>query len=54
MVEAQQLDMGTSTDFLNHKPIILKADAAGVMARRIMQQKIRAETGEADMMAAAE
>lgn len=45
MVEAQQRDMGESTDFLNHKPIILKADAAGVMARRIMQQKIRAEAG---------
>lgn len=43
MVEAQQRDMGESTDFLDHKPIILKADAAGVMARRIMQQKIRAE-----------
>ncbi len=50
MVEAQQRDMGLSTDFLDHKPIILQADAAGVMARRIMQQKIRAEavaaTGE--------
>lgn len=43
MVEAQQRDMGDSTDFLDHKPIILKADAAGVLARRIMQQKIRAE-----------
>ena len=43
MVEAQQRDMGLSTDFLDHKPIILKADAAGVLARRIMQQKIRAE-----------
>jgi vanillate O-demethylase monooxygenase subunit len=43
MVEAQQRDMGESTDFLDHKPIILKADAAGVLARRIMQQKIRAE-----------
>ena len=43
MVEAQQRDMGESTDFLDHKPIILTADAAGVLARRIMQQKIRAE-----------
>ena len=43
MIEAQQRDMGDSTDFLNHKPIILKADAAGVMARRIMAQKIKAE-----------
>lgn len=43
MVEAQQRDMGDSTDFLEHKPIILKADAAGVLARRIMKQKLRAE-----------
>ncbi|MEY2926484.1 MAG: hypothetical protein RL367_961 [Pseudomonadota bacterium] len=54
MVEAQQRDMGSSTDFLNHRPIILKADAAGVMARRIMQQKIRAEAGEAELAIAAE
>lgn len=43
MIEAQQRDMGVSTDFLDHKPLILKADAAGVLARRIMQQKLRAE-----------
>lgn len=43
MVEAQQRDMGDSTDFLDHKPIILQADAAGVLARRIMKQKIHAE-----------
>ena len=43
MIEAQQRDMGGSTDFLDHKPIILKADAAGVMARRIMKKKLRAE-----------
>lgn len=43
MIEAQQADMGDSTDFLEHHPIILKADAAGVMARRLMKQKIRAE-----------
>ena len=54
MIEAQQRDMGTSTDFLNHKPIILKADAAGMMARRIMQQKIRAEAGGAAVQDAAE
>ncbi|MDT0509784.1 aromatic ring-hydroxylating dioxygenase subunit alpha [Novosphingobium sp. MMS21-SN21R] len=54
MIEAQQRDMGESTDFLNHKPIILKADAAGVMARRIMQQKIRAEAGETILQDAAE
>jgi len=43
MVEAQQREMGESTDFLEHKPIILKADAAGVLARRILQQRIRGE-----------
>ena len=48
MVEAQQADMGESTDFLDHKPIILKADAAGILARRIMKQKLRAEAGLAD------
>ena len=54
MVEAQQADMGDSTDFLDHKPIILKADAAGVLARRIMKQKIRAEMGETEALEAAE
>ena len=54
MIEAQQRDMGQSTDFLKHNPIILKADAAGVMARRIMQQKIKAEAGGADLAIAAE
>ena len=53
MIEAQQRDMGNSTDFLKHNPIILKADAAGVMARRIMQQKIKAEA-EGDLQVAAE
>jgi phenylpropionate dioxygenase-like ring-hydroxylating dioxygenase large terminal subunit len=56
MIEAQQRDMGDSTDFLEHKPIILQADAAGVMARRIMKQKIRAEVSgvSAPMVEAAE
>lgn len=56
MIEAQQRDMGTSTDFLVHKPIILKADAAGVLARRIMKQKMRAEQADegADIREAAE
>ena len=54
MVEAQQRDMGESTDFFGHKPIILKADAAGVLARRIMAQKIRAEAGLAEVAEAAE
>jgi len=48
MIEAQQADMGDSTEFLDHKPIILKADSAGLMARRIMKQKMRAEMGGAD------
>ena len=51
MIEAQQRDMGASTDFLNHKPIILKADAAGVLARRIISQKLRAELGGAQATA---
>jgi vanillate O-demethylase monooxygenase subunit len=50
MIEAQQRDMGTSTDFLDHKPIILQADAAGVLARRIMKQKMRAEQAPVDEM----
>lgn len=54
MVEAQQRDMGTSTDFLDHKPLILQADAAGVLARRIMKQKIRAECNVAEVQEAAE
>jgi len=41
MVEAQQQSMGASTDFLEHRPIILRADAAGVMARRVMKRKIK-------------
>lgn len=48
MVEAQQRDMGLSTDFLKHNPIILKADAAGVLARRIMQQRLKAERQQAE------
>ncbi|TVV76623.1 aromatic ring-hydroxylating dioxygenase subunit alpha [Sphingomonas solaris] len=43
MIEAQQRDMGESTNFLDHKPIILKADAAGVLARRVLKQRIKAE-----------
>ncbi len=46
MVEAQQRDMGTSTDFLQHHPVILKADAAGVMARRLLAKRIREEAGD--------
>lgn len=50
MVEAQQRDMGDSTDFLDHKPIILQADAAGVLARRIMKQKIGREAQLLDIV----
>lgn len=45
MVEAQQRQMGESTDFLQQRPLILKADAAGVLARRIIDKKIREEKG---------
>lgn len=45
MVEAQQRQMGESTDFLLQRPLILKADAAGVLARRIIDKKIREEAG---------
>jgi vanillate O-demethylase monooxygenase subunit len=45
MVDAQQKKMGATTEFLEQKPIILQADAAGVMARRIMSRKIRDEAG---------
>ncbi|EHJ61744.1 aromatic ring-hydroxylating dioxygenase subunit alpha [Novosphingobium pentaromativorans] len=43
MVEAEQEAMGNSTDFLAHKPLILKADAAGIRARRILRKLIRDE-----------
>lgn len=43
MVEAQQAAMGTSDKFLDMKPIILRADAAGLAARRILKRKIDAE-----------
>jgi phenylpropionate dioxygenase-like ring-hydroxylating dioxygenase large terminal subunit len=51
MIEAQQRDMGDSTNFLEHRPIILKADAAGVMARRLMLKKIREEQEASGMVA---
>ncbi len=43
MAEAEQAAMGDSTDFLAHKPLILKADAAGIRARRILRKLIREE-----------
>ena len=46
MCEAQQLSMGASTDFLSQQPIVLKADAAGLAARRVIKRKLRQEAGE--------
>ena len=43
MVEGERAAMGDSTDFLSHKPLILKADAAGIRARRILKRLIRDE-----------
>ena len=43
MVEAQQRAMGESDKFLDMKPTILKADTAGIAARRILKRKIDAE-----------
>ena len=43
IIEAQQAAMGDSTDFLAHKPMILKADAAGMRARRVLRKLIREE-----------
>ncbi len=56
MVEAEQRAMGNSTDLLAHKPIILKADAASIRARRILQKLIRGEQegSEPALMEAAE
>jgi phenylpropionate dioxygenase-like ring-hydroxylating dioxygenase large terminal subunit len=48
MVAAQQRSMGNSTNFLDHRPIILRADAAGVMARRIMMRKIKEQAKPAE------
>ena len=52
MIEAQQVAMGATTDFLEQKPIILKADAAGVAARRLLKRKIAQEASGYDMVAA--
>lgn len=43
IVEAEQAAMGTCTDFLAQKPLILKADAAGIYARRILRRMLREE-----------
>ena len=54
MIEAQQVAMGAATDFLEQKPIILKADAAGVMARRLLKRRIAQEANVAAAGVAAE
>lgn len=43
MCEAQQAYLGDTDDFLGSQPIILKADAAGVAARRILSRLKRDE-----------
>ena len=56
MVEAEQRAIGEDTDFLAHKPLILKADAAGIRARRILKRMIREEqeSGSSELVEAAE
>jgi vanillate O-demethylase monooxygenase subunit len=55
IIEAQQRAMGESTDFLSQRPVILKADAAGVLARRVMKRMIQEEQAmEANKPVAAE
>lgn len=46
IIEAQQVAMGTNTDFLDMQPMILRADAAGLAARRVMKRLIRKEVEE--------
>ena len=41
MAEAQQRAMGRETDLLALRPAILKADKAGVLARRLIQRLVR-------------
>jgi len=43
MCEAQQAALGGDNDFLAAQPIILRADAAGLAARRIVKRKRREE-----------
>jgi vanillate O-demethylase monooxygenase subunit len=38
VIEAQQRAMGEATDFLAQRPVILKADAAGIRARRVLKR----------------
>jgi len=45
MAEAAQRAMGRETDLLKLRPAILKADKAGVIARRLLQRLIREQNG---------
>lgn len=47
VIEAQQVELGTETDILKVKPLLLKADTAAVMARRLLRRLIDAETQQA-------
>jgi phenylpropionate dioxygenase-like ring-hydroxylating dioxygenase large terminal subunit len=47
MIEAQQRAMGTSDKFLDMKPAILRADTAGLAARRILKRRLDAEARDA-------
>jgi phenylpropionate dioxygenase-like ring-hydroxylating dioxygenase large terminal subunit len=48
IIESQQRAMGANTDFLSQKPVILKADGAGIRARRVLKRLLQAEQqGEA-------
>ena len=53
MIEAQQKAMGAGTDIIKARSAILEADAAGILARRLISRRLRAE-GSADLATAAE
>lgn len=53
MLEAQQAYMGTETDLIKLRPVVLKPDAAGLMSRRIMKQRRRAEAQAQELTAVA-
>lgn len=55
MLEAQQAYMGSEIDLIKLRPVVLKPDTAGLMMRRMMKQRRRAEVGiTADQAIAAE
>lgn len=45
MLEAQQKFMGTETDLIKLRPVVLKPDTASLQSRRLMKQRRRAEAG---------